>query len=363
MAKQKQKIQSKSNENKSQEPVKELKKIFDKRNFYTLGDSGLVFLLALVFPLMTGLVIGYIAIFIAQKTGFQFSKEGASLTELLSHYVGFSIFFAMLAQIVFVVIIFAFHFSNRIQFSALKISVKKTKPLTAILSCLLGAIFMLGFVWLIEGCITGGLESIGVNTGDGTGIPLSNGWWLVLNLVLLGVVPAVCEEIIFRGIIYQGVRSKFSTLVSALLTALLFALVHQSIVQFIYPFVLGFVLCIIFERTDNLVYTMLVHMFNNFATIIFSFVVQQNGFDLSKKGEIWKIFPHAWWGWLVALALAGVTCLLFWLFDKYYLQKHQKNELEKVGETAEKPSKLPIPISMIVGIVFAVFIIVINLFG
>ena len=94
----------------------------------------------------------------------------------------------------------------------------------------------------------------------------------ILVVFLLAVLPAVCEELVFRGVIYNGLRQKFSTLFSVLISAGLFTLIHFSIYKTFYQFILGVVLALLVHYTGSIVYSMIYHFVNNFIIILFSYI-------------------------------------------------------------------------------------------
>lgn len=334
------------------ENTKELRKQFEKRNFYTTKDSGKVFLYALLLPFAIAFVFTYVSYAIMVGTGVSF--EGQDMSEVMYGQLWFLILSMLLTEIVFICLFFCYNKTNRIKNSACNISFKKTNVWTCLLSAVAGIVSVIGFIWLIEGCFVAMFTAMGIETSS-VSLPLDNVGWYFLNLLILAVVPAICEELIFRGMIFQGLKERFSKVGSVLLSALLFALMHQNIVQLIYPFILGCVLAVVMDRTNNLLYPMIIHFFNNFTTITISFLVNINAIDLS--------FNITWWFVLLAIFLAGLTCVVFWLLDKYYLRKHKVIEVGKTGEVTQTPalSVGKFPVTILCGIVFAVIVIVLNL--
>lgn len=333
------------------------RKQFSRRNFYTLKDSGLVYLLALIFPLIVGLVFGYVGMAIASNLGMQFEEGSSIITELFNKYLWFSIPYMLLTQVVFFVLWLFYHQSAKIRYSACGANFRKIKPFSAILCALVGMICVAGFVWLIEGCFGALFQKIGAN-GPTLSLPNNTWWWLLINLVILGVVPAIVEELLFRGIIFQGLRRSFSATSAVLLTALLFALMHQSITQFIYPLILGVILCEVMEKTGNIIYPMIIHLFNNVSTLLIDY--------MAATGLIKLAFATTWWGVLCAILLAAATCALLWVIYKFYLCKHTKLKNEEVE--LQSPPAEPIligklPLTMICGILLAAFMIVLNIIG
>ena len=151
-------------------------------------------------------------------------------------------------------------------------------------------------------------------------------------------------------------KERFSALASVLLNGLLFALMHQSIEQFIYPFILGCVLSVLMHRTNNLLYPILMHMFNNFMTIIISFL-QINGYINLPLSNM------PWWLIIIAVLLAVATGALFYVIDRFFLKKQEKVKVEKEGECYQtEPFKIgKMPITMALGGLVALAFLIVNL--
>ena len=123
-----------------------LQEMLKKRNFYTIKDSGKIFLYSLLLPLVVGLIFCYISMSVAMNSGIKFEEGTNIIVELFTRYYWFSIPYMLLTQLVFVLIYIVYKKTNRISFSASKLIVKKTKPLTALFSVLTGIVCVLGFV-------------------------------------------------------------------------------------------------------------------------------------------------------------------------------------------------------------------------
>ncbi len=336
------------------ENTKEFLKVSNKRNFYTIKDSGMIYILALVIPLFVAFVFLYISLFIVAQMGVEFAEEADVFEQLFENYFWFSIPYLLLTQATFICIWLSYHKVCRISYSASSVSFKKANVWTALLCVLTGIICVLGFVWLIEGCFGSFFEWVGLEMTSYS-LPMTNAGWLILNLIVLGVVPAICEELLFRGVIFNGLKEKFSPNVSIVLCGLLFALMHGNIMQFIYPFILGCLLSFVMEKTGNLLYTILIHMFNNFTTIVMSYIIEVNGTTLN--------FSVEWWGWICAILVAVATVALLWVIYWFYLKKQKKLEVEKQGEiSGNKPIMVgKFPLTLICGMVLAVILIVISM--
>jgi sodium transport system permease protein len=75
-------------------------------------------------------------------------------------------------------------------------------------------------------------------------------WWL--PLVLVGLLPAVCEELAFRGFILSGLRHSGNKWRAILVSSLFFALSHQILQQSLGTFVLGSLIAYLTVQSGSL---------------------------------------------------------------------------------------------------------------
>ena len=173
-------------------------------------------------------------------------------------------------------------------------------------------------------------------------VSMNTFWEFLIVVLLLAVMPAICEELIFRGIIYNGLRQKFSALFSILISAGLFTLIHFSIYQTFFQFILGVVLALIVHYTGNIVYGMIYHFVNNFIIILFNYVSPNKAlFEFTTWGAKEIILS------IVFMLIGAAVAYLFFKILKNYAQKHKNyfkieitNEpLEEVLSDEEKLEK------------------------
>lgn len=81
------------------------------------------------------------------------------------------------------------------------------------------------------------------------------------------LIPAICEELLFRGIIYKGLETKSKTF-AILISALMFSIFHMSKEQFIYPLLMGLLLGVIMAYENNIIYCIIVHIVNNSLALV-----------------------------------------------------------------------------------------------
>ncbi len=95
---------------------------------------------------------------------------------------------------------------------------------------------------------------------------------LMINLVLIAILPALGEELIFRGIIQQyGYRLLRKPVLSVWITALLFSAIHLQFEGFIPRFLLGMFLGYLYYWTRNLWVPIFIHFANNAFMLVVSY--------------------------------------------------------------------------------------------
>lgn len=92
-----------------------------------------------------------------------------------------------------------------------------------------------------------------------------NGW---LTFLVVAVTPGICEEMMFRGFLFSGFRSRYRTAVSVLLVAVIFGIYHMSIVRFFTTAFLGGILAAVVYYADSIYPAMMIHMINNGLAVL-----------------------------------------------------------------------------------------------
>lgn len=102
----------------------------------------------------------------------------------------------------------------------------------------------------------------------------------VLTYVLaLPIFAPIFEELLFRGTIYRNVR-KYGPWSMILICGTIFGLWHLNYQQTIYAAAMGIFACMIFEKTQSIIPTMLIHFTVNTIGLIQLFTI--SGLDMDK---------------------------------------------------------------------------------
>lgn len=89
------------------------------------------------------------------------------------------------------------------------------------------------------------------------GIPFAGG------LFLMAFLPAVCEEVMFRGYILTAMKQKMTLWGAIVLVSLLFGMSHLSLIKLLPTMLLGIALAYAVEQSGSIVSSALMHFLNN----------------------------------------------------------------------------------------------------
>ena len=105
----------------------------------------------------------------------------------------------------------------------------------------------------------------------GSGVPTpGNTGELWLSLLVIGIAPALCEELLFRGLVLPSLE-RMGTRRAMLLSGLLFALMHGQITALPAHLLLGFILGFLLIGYGSLWAPMLFHAAYNGITMLFAY--------------------------------------------------------------------------------------------
>jgi sodium transport system permease protein len=144
---------------------------------------------------------------------------------------------------------------------------------------------------------------------------------LLAFFLAFALLPAVCEELTFRGFLLTGLQKRFRPRTAILLASFLFALFHMNVFQFLPAFFLGVVLGLLTVRSKSLLPAMFFHLLYN--SVLLLSVPIKHALD---QAQLLNYGPY-----LIGLSLASAACLLWWLYRKPYVALAR--ELAKAEET------------------------------
>jgi uncharacterized protein len=99
---------------------------------------------------------------------------------------------------------------------------------------------------------------------------------LAVNLFMIAIIPAISEELFFRGLL-QRLLSEWSRNIHAgiLITSILFAAIHMQFYGFIPRMLLGMIFGYLFVWTGSIWVPVFAHFLNNASAVIVSFLISR----------------------------------------------------------------------------------------
>uniref|UniRef100_A0A832G6Z8 CPBP family intramembrane metalloprotease n=1 Tax=Ignavibacterium album TaxID=591197 RepID=A0A832G6Z8_9BACT len=142
---------------------------------------------------------------------------------------------------------------------------------------------------------------------------------LLLVVLVVAVVPAVSEEVMFRGFIQRSFEMKIKPFIAAFLTAVFFSLYHFNPYGLIPLAVLGLYFGFAAYTSKTLLIPVLLHFLNNFTAVMLYYIIGSE--ELIKSDVSAKSGEDLGFYTLVTIALTVVFILLVVMIKKYYSQK------------------------------------------
>jgi hypothetical protein len=130
----------------------------------------------------------------------------------------------------------------------------------------------------------------------------------LFNMLMIAVLPAVGEELVFRGL-FQRLFTEWlgNAHLAILMAAFLFSAIHMQFYGFIPRLVLGLILGYLFYFSGSLWVPILAHFIQNGTVVLITWLGQQGiiGGDYENFGMSENI-------WVIAISLA-LTIMMMWL--------------------------------------------------
>jgi len=143
-------------------------------------------------------------------------------------------------------------------------------------------------------------------------------WLLTVNVLLVALVPAVGEELIFRGFL-QTILSQFirNRHVTVWITAIIFSAIHMQFEGFFPRMILGLVLGYLMMWSGNIAYPMIAHFVNNAVQVIMQYFVRN---DPSRMDEVDNYSVPIW---LVFISVV-ILMLCAAVFQSYFTKNKRR---------------------------------------
>jgi membrane protease YdiL (CAAX protease family) len=117
---------------------------------------------------------------------------------------------------------------------------------------------------------------------------------VILIVFVTSFIPAICEEVFFRGFVQKSFEQKLKPLIAIFLTALFFGIYHFNPYGLIALVTLGVYFGYAVYQTNSIFVSMILHFFNNFLAVVLVLIYGNeellNSNVTDEKGIMMQIF-------------------------------------------------------------------------
>ena len=137
-------------------------------------------------------------------------------------------------------------------------------------------------------------------------------WGLLGNLLVVALIPAVCEEVFFRAGI-QNLLQKWvkNPHLAIWLTAIIFSLGHGEVFSFVPRFVLGALLGYLYVYGGSLLPNMMAHFVNNAILVVLYWLIARGVVDIDPEAPL-----QVDWALTALCTLAAIAVLAATFYRK-----------------------------------------------
>jgi membrane protease YdiL (CAAX protease family) len=146
---------------------------------------------------------------------------------------------------------------------------------------------------------------------------------MLLVIIAISVVPAICEEVMFRGYIQRSFGFKFKPHIAAIITAIFFALYHFNPYGLIPLAIIGFYLGFAAYTSQSLVLPIIIHFLNNFFAVMLYFIIGDEDLLKSNVTDTASLDTNVIY---FLLLLFLFTALIFFILNYYKKNKIVQEE-------------------------------------
>lgn len=93
---------------------------------------------------------------------------------------------------------------------------------------------------------------------------------VIFNIIAVGIVAPVSEELMIRGVIYNNLKKYITPAFAVFIQAFLFGIMHMNIIQSTYAIFAGLILGYVYEKSGSLLVSSIFHISFNISNHLFS---------------------------------------------------------------------------------------------
>ncbi|MGK7391446.1 MAG: CPBP family intramembrane glutamic endopeptidase [Candidatus Cyclobacteriaceae bacterium M2_1C_046] len=142
----------------------------------------------------------------------------------------------------------------------------------------------------------------------------------LLGFLVIAILPAIGEELVFRGFLQNYLHGAFSNVhVAIWLSAILFSAIHIQFYGFVPRMLLGALFGYLYYWSGNLWIPIVAHLFHNGFTIVMVYLYQLG----TLKYDIESATSTPWY---IVLLFSVITFFLLRYFYRYFINYHSRHD-------------------------------------
>ena len=138
-----------------------------------------------------------------------------------------------------------------------------------------------------------------------------NVWVMMINMGLMAVLPALAEEMSFRGVLQQLLGGRRH--VAIWLTAVIFSAIHMQFYGFVPRMLMGALFGYVFVWTGSLWVPIVMHFVNNGMAVLLYYILSSKGLAMDTNYADTLGAGTTWWLGVISLLTVGILLRVLYL--------------------------------------------------
>lgn len=184
--------------------------------------------------------------------------------------------------------------------------------------------------------------------------------------LVMGVIGPMSEEIVCRGVVFNGYKRSGNTFRAILLSALVFGLMHMNFNQAAYAIFLGIVMAVLVEATGSIWGSIIFHMTVNLHNVVLMYLT--DAIDIGASMQEAEALANDTTMLLATIGIYGViamvttaigVCVLVWVAKNEKRELHLKEIWTGRKENRGVMVTVPFILAIVLSVAYMIFEIIV----
>ena len=140
----------------------------------------------------------------------------------------------------------------------------------------------------------------------------------ISTFFMFAIVPAIVEELYFRGVLQDSLIKLFRPIFGIILTAAIFSAIHFSVLGFVERLIAGLILGFVYFYSKNIILSMLIHFLNNTLVLLPLYFLKNDLVKIKEKMSE-SITPN----YFLSIIIVVSMIIVFKYFKKINYETHK----------------------------------------